>query len=731
MRNFLTKSVTTEWNTWDVNHINAVLDRKLGQGVRFGLYDTGCDEYRTRFLWRDGVHRLGHHSGDGRYACIELGWEDAIVTCEYAADGNQLVCRITPNEKAQHLALVIEPLGVWGAKVPSINLVATTPQMNDLSSSSVADGVAGVFPLTQVIDLAITLDTVPPLAKALAVQLDQQRDTVQAVALKSSGWLGNSAEGLSRAIIWNTIWEPTKGRVCSPVSRDWCLNPDGFGDYVLFEWDTFFCAMMAQMIDPDLAIANVRAMLQEVTPHGFVPNFGAKNRSSLDRSQPPVGAYCVLKLYHASALNEQHKNRLLLEEAFPALLRWHEWWFPNRDGNGDGLLEWGSDPVSSSQMDWEHHTLKAAMYESGLDNSPMWDDAIFNEDAHTMQLAAVGLNALYALDAWALSEIAAILDQFDVAQHLQDEYQAIADRINSLLWNEETGIYQNKNWDGQFSPVLSSTLFFPLLAGIVPPERAKQLVHDHLLNPNEFWGEHVIPTIARNMPSFQDQEYWRGRIWPPHNFLVCEGLRRAGFYEDAAEFARRSVNTFLVEWNEHGHVHENLNANTGRGEGQVQAYSDPIYTWGALMAYIAHQELIDAEARGWRFGSLLPDMAALHNIRVQEGMLHVRSGPDGLHVELNGGMLLATDCPTIVTSFRWDDDMTFYVNAADVPIQVRVGHLPSLKAVLVTIAEEQPHLMTTDPQGNLDITVTTGNCWVRIGIHDGGEKSYDQQSEPR
>jgi hypothetical protein len=30
----------------------------------------------------------------------------------------------------------------------------------------------------------------------------------------------------------------------------------------------------------------------------------------------------------------------------------------------------------------------------------------------------------------------------------------------------------------------------------------------------------VIPAIARNVPGYADQEYWRGRITGPMNFLV-------------------------------------------------------------------------------------------------------------------------------------------------------------------------------------------------------------------
>ena len=51
------------------------------------------------------------------------------------------------------------------------------------------------------------------------------------------------------------------------------------------------------------------------------------------------------------------------------------------------------------------------------------------------------------------------------------------------------------------------------------------MVGEHLLNPGEFWGEWVVPSSPRNDPAFKDQNYWRGRIWGPMNFLVYLGLR--------------------------------------------------------------------------------------------------------------------------------------------------------------------------------------------------------------
>ncbi len=41
------------------------------------------------------------------------------------------------------------------------------------------------------------------------------------------------------------------------------------------------------------------------------------------------------------------------------------------------------------------------------------------------------------------------------------------------------------------------------------------MVREHYFNPAELHGEWVIPSVARNVPDFADQDYWRGRIWGP------------------------------------------------------------------------------------------------------------------------------------------------------------------------------------------------------------------------
>jgi glycogen debranching enzyme len=286
------------------------------------------------------------------------------------------------------------------------------------------------------------------------------------------------------------------------------------------------------------------------------------------------------------------------------------------------------------------------MYESGLDNSPMYDDVPFNERANTFELADVALNSYYAMDCEALAAMADCLDRPRDAAGYRRQYEAIKRRINDVLWDEEHGLYANRHWDGRFSNRWSPTSFFPLIAGIADAEKAERLVREHLLNEAEFWGQYVIPAISRSDPAFGDNDYWRGRIWGPFNFLVAEGLRRYRFDDAAAELSRRGLEMFVHNWRKDGGIYENYNATTGEGGDVWNAAR--LYHWGGLMALIAIQELIDVEPAGWlRFGSLKFPDAAVRNVRIAGDTYDVELA-EGVTVRRNGEPFLASTTRTIV-----------------------------------------------------------------------------------
>ena len=71
------------------------------------------------------------------------------------------------------------------------------------------------------------------------------------------------------------------------------------------------------------------------------------------------------------------------------------------------------------------------------------------------------------------------------------------------------------------------------------------MMKEHFYNPQEFWGEYIMPSIARNDAAYKDNIYWRGRIWAPMNFLVYLGIRNYELPGAKRDMVEKSKNLLL------------------------------------------------------------------------------------------------------------------------------------------------------------------------------------------
>lgn len=452
--------------------------------------------------------------------------------------------------------------------------------------------------------------------------------------------------GITDAIGWNLgwmrLWQPDRQRVYLPAGRRWIFpSPGRERDlWTVFEWDAFFNALEAAVSDPGLARAEVAAVLDTQYPWGNIPNWRSAHSGSPDRSQPPVGAFAVLKTYLRCG------DKPLLEQSYPALARWNRFWTdpggngtPRRDGNANGLLEWGSDAdrLGAEVPEWEKEAdgRQRAAWESGQDDLPNYDGIPFDDRAGTLALDCLDLSSLYALDCECLARIAAILGDEAGRREFEGKYRRAANGIDGQLWDPEREFYFDRSWAGRWSDARAASNFYPLLAGIPAPDRARLLVQ-RLQNPAEFWGDFVVPTISRDHPAFKDQQYWRGTIWPPTNYLVYQGLKRYRFDEAAAEFARRSARLFLGSWETYRLCRENYNSMTGEGGGHRYQ------SWGPLFALLLLEEYIDISPfDGLRVGNLAAGAeTAIRNLPLGGAVYDVEAGPAGLTLNRDGRPLL-------------------------------------------------------------------------------------------
>jgi len=133
------------------------------------------------------------------------------------------------------------------------------------------------------------------------------------------------------------------------------------------------------------------------------------------------------------------------------------------------------------------------------------------------------------------------------------------------------------------------------------------------------------------------------------NYLVYQGLKINEWDHEAHLLAESSAKMFFKAWREKAECRENFLATTGEGS------SDPHYTWGALLALIAVEELVDINPwRGLRFGNLEPvQPAGLERYPIAGARYDVQLSEQGLTVKRDGRPLFATTLPAEIRQVQF------------------------------------------------------------------------------
>lgn len=534
----LQQKLSSGWNTWYANSFLSHVLLPEGFSINLCLTRPGNGEYVRNFYKAADIQNRpeklipGLRSDDGSYTSITVIYKDETIFIETATE--------TP--------------------VADAYSVTSVPHLAFSTAKA----------------LGISTGKQRSLAEISAVVAKQRRVVEQRIA--SYGPLSESFQAMQTILAWNATYDAPNERVISPVSRSWSA---GWGGFVLFDWDTYFASYMYALFNKELAYANAIEITKAITPDGFIPNYQSPyGQTSFDRSQPPIGSKVIMEIY------KKYKEKWLLEEVYQELLTWNRWWPKNRDRNV--YLCWGSNPVAEGVKTIESHNRQAAAFESGLDNSPMYDDIPFNAETNTMELADVGLMAMYIMDCNSLAAMATELGLKQDAAELKKRAAQYSKKLQGM-WDEKSGIYLNQRIDTQEKSYrLSPTNFYPLLAGVCTQAQAARMMKEHYFNPDEFHGEYVIPSIARNDSAFKDNDYWRGRIWGPMNFLTYMGMQQYQLPEARTDLITRSKALLMKNWKKEGGIYENYNAVTGEG-GDVGS-ADAFYHWGALLTFMEFVE---------------------------------------------------------------------------------------------------------------------------------------------
>lgn len=465
------------WHTWNVRSVLSHVHMPDGFAVNIAFKEYREGHYLKETLVGRFANEYGRepaetafpgaHAFDESYTAMSLKWCDMNILVESTTAGDELVLLITPQKKQMCPAMLILEGGfLWGrsgwVEKTDNTLIGHSPSGDCLfhtTGKSMEDlniPVQTAF-LSVILDGPVAFSTGKQYSLSEVQNLIAERKACHFRRTSVYGDMQSMYEAMEAALMWDTVYDAKHDRIISPVSRLWSI---GSGGYVLFCWDNFFAGFMAGLGSKELAYSNLREILNEQTADGFVPNFAyATGQVSADRSQPPVGSAMLLETYRI------HQDKWFVSELYDSLLRWNEWFAKHRM-NSSGALCWGSEeiPVLYGNR-WEQkgvHDRFGAALESGLDNSPMYDDIPFNPKTNRLELEDVGLTGLYILDCYCLIELAQLIDRKEDVSKLQQRMLHVSVLVTCGMRNlafTVTSVRIQVNFLTE-SPQLISMLYF-------------------------------------------------------------------------------------------------------------------------------------------------------------------------------------------------------------------------------------------------------------------------------
>ncbi len=186
-------------------------------------------------------------------------------------------------------------------------------------------------------------------------------------------------------------------------------------------------------------------------------------------------------------------------------------------------------------------------YLSGLEDSPLWE--------YRIPVESPDLNTYLCIQMGSLAMMAEIMGMDTEAQMLRRRSKAIFHRMIQDFWDEESGAFRamhNNNC------ILVPTPFnlFPLWTGQLP-----KIIRGRLIGhrPDEFWGENMLPSVARNEPHSEPSTMWRGPVWVNINYFFIEALHQVGEDGLADELTHKTLDLTM----RHQRIYEYYQSDSG------------------------------------------------------------------------------------------------------------------------------------------------------------------------
>lgn len=395
-----------------------------------------------------------------------------------------------------------------------------------------------------------------------------------------------------------------------------------------WNWDAGFAALGWAHFHPERAIAELKSLFTGQWKNGMIPhiifhredqtsyfpnhdfwrvtevNAGApKQPLTSGISQPPVHGFIAELLLE---ICPEHPGMVdFIRWLYPKILASHRFFYHYRDPNKEGLLV--------SYHPWE----------TGRDNSPLWDGALqeihipagslpayqrkdtqhadsserprdhdYDRYVYLLLLAQqygydgaeimsespfllqdTGMNAILVRSNEAMIRLGKRF-QLDTAEVEEWQQQSIRS-FNTKLWNAALGCYSPYDI-AQQAMVNHHEIggLMSLFAGLSTTARTQTQVD--YLNKLIAEGYYLCPSFNPADALFDSKRYWRGPIWPQMNWMLARGLQANG----QAALAQQVRDDLLSLVGQLG-FHEYFEANKSAAQQLTRGYGGDKFSWTA------------------------------------------------------------------------------------------------------------------------------------------------------
>ncbi|MEO0573264.1 MAG: trehalase family glycosidase [Bacteroidota bacterium] len=396
-----------------------------------------------------------------------------------------------------------------------------------------------------------------------------------------------------------------------------------------WKWDSGFIALGWAHFDMEKAKQEIKTLFDTQWDNGFIPHIIFHNESdsyfpgpdfhesklhpqssrkyrSTGMTQPPVFGFILEHLLRIA--KDKEDMMVFIRDHIDCVFDNHIYFYENRDIHDEGLV-------------YIYHN-----WESGTDNSPVWDDIwqTMNPPEYTFErrdtthvdpaqrpskreydhyLHIIDIAKTYHYDDAKIAEHSPFLVQDplfngiliasneslirlykslgnhqDKIDYLKKKQQKSIHSLNTKLFHEALGAYVHYDLKSKKQlPYICSSSFAPLFSAAPDKIKIERLV-TNLTDRFGGKGRYLCASFDPDHSRFNPRKYWRGPVWINLNWMLYHGLKKHG-HRDLADRVKKDS----IELVEKFGFYEYFDCRKNNPDSNQSGYGGANFSWSAAL----------------------------------------------------------------------------------------------------------------------------------------------------